>query len=169
MDRSPPASRARIDFALLLLCFLVSGVAGLIYQTAWTQQFTLVFGASELAVVAVLAAYMSGLTLGAWVVKHVALAVRRPVLVYALLELGIAVAALLVPYALELARTVQVALLGGRDLAQPASSSATVLFHFFAAFAILIVPTGLMGATLPILVRHLVRAEEEIGPRAAAL
>ena len=54
MDRSP-ASRARIDFALLLLCFLASGAAGLIYQTAWTQQFTLVFGASELAVVAVLA------------------------------------------------------------------------------------------------------------------
>src|SRR5262245_45323212 len=57
VDRSPPAPRARIDFALLLACFLASGIAGLIYQTAWTQQFTLVFGASELAVVAVLAAY----------------------------------------------------------------------------------------------------------------
>ena len=51
-------------FLLLLGCFLLSGMAGLVYQTAWTQQLALTFGASELAVVAVLAAYMAGLTAG---------------------------------------------------------------------------------------------------------
>ena len=65
-------------------------MAGLVYQTAWTQQFALTFGASELAVVAVLAAYMAGLALGAAVAESRLPSVRRPVLAYALLEIGIA-------------------------------------------------------------------------------
>ena len=57
----------QVDHRLLLLfgCFLLSGLAGLIYETAWTQQFSLVFGTLELAVAAVLAAYMAGLAFGA--------------------------------------------------------------------------------------------------------
>jgi len=45
-------------FALLCTCFVLSGVAALVYQTAWTRQFAIVFGTSELAVATVLAAYM---------------------------------------------------------------------------------------------------------------
>ena len=49
----------------IALCFALSGFAALLYQTAWTRQFSLVFGTSELAVATVLAAYMAGLALGA--------------------------------------------------------------------------------------------------------
>ena len=49
------ASRDR-SFALLLLCFFLSGLAALIYQTAWARLFAFVFGTSELAVASVLAA-----------------------------------------------------------------------------------------------------------------
>ena len=52
-------------FPVLVACFVLSGVAGLVYQTAWAQQLTLVFGASEQAVAAVLASYMAGLAVGA--------------------------------------------------------------------------------------------------------
>jgi predicted membrane-bound spermidine synthase len=52
-------------FALLLGCFFLSGFAALLYQTAWTRELSFVFGTSELAVAAVLAAYMGGLALGA--------------------------------------------------------------------------------------------------------
>jgi hypothetical protein len=52
-----------MTFALLLVCFFLSGFSALLYETAWTREF--VFGTSELAVVAVLAAYMGGLALGA--------------------------------------------------------------------------------------------------------
>src|SRR5438309_6657795 len=78
-------------FLLVLGCFLLSGAAGLVYQTAWTQQFTLTFGASELAVVAVLAAYMAGLTAGAAAAARWLGRVRRPVLAYGLLEMGTAI------------------------------------------------------------------------------
>ena len=51
----------RIDFsfAVVLFCFLLSGLAGLLFETVWTRQFSLVFGTSELAVATVLAAYMA--------------------------------------------------------------------------------------------------------------
>ena len=53
------------SFPLLLLCFFLSGLAALIYETAWTREFAFVFGTSELAVATVLAAYMGGLAAGA--------------------------------------------------------------------------------------------------------
>src|SRR4051812_26068312 len=68
---------------VLAFCFLLSGFAALVYQTAWTRQFALVFGTSELAVATVLAAHMGGLALGAWLVERWLPRVSRPVLVYA--------------------------------------------------------------------------------------
>jgi hypothetical protein len=89
---------------LLYACFLLSGVAALIYQTAWTRQFAIVFGTSELAVATVLAAYMGGLALGAWLAERYLPRIARPVLTYALLEIGIAASALFaVPFLLNLA------------------------------------------------------------------
>ncbi len=156
-------------FFLLLACFVLSGVAGLIYETAWTQQFTLVFGTSELAVATVLAAYMAGLMAGAAVAGRLVNRVRRPVLAYALLELGIALSALAVPAALRLAGRLPALLLGGLDVPPDAGSPASALFYLAAAFAILLVPTALMGATLPLLARHAVTRDLEIGPRVGRL
>src|SRR3954463_9477039 len=92
--------------SLLLLggCFVLSGIAALIYQTAWTRQFAIVFGTSELAVATVLAAYMGGLALGAVLAEKFLPRVTRPVLTYALLEVGIGVSAVFaVPLLLWLA------------------------------------------------------------------
>ena len=66
--------------ALLCACFVLSGVAALVYQTAWTRQFAIVFGTSELAVATVLAAYMGGLALGALLAERFLPRVTRPVL-----------------------------------------------------------------------------------------
>jgi spermidine synthase len=144
-------------------------MAGLVYQTAWTQQFALTFGASELAVVAVLAAYMAGLATGAAVSDRWLGSVRRPVRAYALLELGIALSALAVPAALRLANRVQVALLGGAAGLPEAGGLWTVAFHLAASFLVLLVPTTLMGATLPLLARFAVERDEELGARVGTL
>src|SRR3954466_7480693 len=109
----PRASGATL--LLLYACFLTSGVAALIYQTAWTRQFAIVFGTSELAVATVLAAYMGGLAFGAWLAERFLPRVTRPVMTYALLELGIAAAALFaVPFMLWLADRALIALFGGQ-------------------------------------------------------
>src|SRR5882672_2283044 len=89
-----PAQVSSGSLALLCGCFVLSGFAALIYQTAWTRQFAIVFGTSELAVATVLAAYMGGLALGAWLAERFLPRVARPVMTYALLEVGIAASAL---------------------------------------------------------------------------
>ena len=156
-------------FFWLLVCFVLSGAAGLVYQTAWSQRFAQVFGASELAVATVLAAYMAGLALGAGLVGRWVDRVRRPVRVYAGLELGIALAALALPWGLELANRLQVHLLGGLDAPPDAGGSGSALFHLVAAFVLLLPPTAMMGATLPLLARHAVEREDQLGPRIAWL
>ena len=115
-------------FALLLACFFLSGFAALLYQTAWTRELSFVFGTSELAVAAVLAAYMGGLALGAAAASRYATRLRRPVLAYGLLELAIALSALSVPVGIRLINAVYVGLLGGAsELPEGGSAARHVL------------------------------------------
>ncbi|MFP6608517.1 MAG: fused MFS/spermidine synthase [Myxococcota bacterium] len=160
--------RAR-SFGLLLLCFFLSGLAALIYQTAWTRQFAFVFGTSELAVASVLAAYMGGLALGAAVAGRLVPRIRRPILVYGLLELAIGLTALAVPWGLSAATRLYVAVFGSQGAPADEGGLLSALFYLACSFAILLIPTSLMGATLPLLARHAVRREEDIGRRIAHL
>ena len=89
------------SFLVVLLCFFLSGAAGLVYQTAWTREFAFVFGTSSLAVATVLAAYMAGLAAGAGLAARFAGRIRRPVLAYGLLELGVGLTALGIPLAVQ--------------------------------------------------------------------
>ena len=163
----PPAQGS--TYPLVLLCFLLSGFAALLYQTVWTRQFALVFGTSELAIATVLAAYMGGLAAGAAVAGRLAASVTRPVLVYGLLELGIALSALAVPWAIRLSVALAGALFGGQPDPPEAAGLPLALLYLACAFLILLVPTGLMGATLPLLARFAIRTDGEVGPRTATL
>ncbi len=167
----PDASPARPGryFGLLLLCFFLSGLAALIYQTAWTRQFAFVFGTSELAVASVLAAYMGGLALGAAVIGRIAPRIQRPIWVYGLLELAIGLTALAVPLGVGAATSLYIAIFGAQNAPADEGGLLTALFYLVCSFVILLVPTSLMGATLPLLARHAVRREEEIGSRVAQL
>ena len=157
------------NLLLLLACFFLSGLAGLIYQTVWLQQLALVFGTSELALATVLAAYMGGLAIGAWLAARWTQHIRKPVLIYALLELGIGGAALLVPFAIQATGSLLVHLLGSAELPSGDNSVLLALFYLVSSGAVLLVPTALMGATLPLLARHAVRRDSEIGLRIGLL
>src|SRR4051812_11380328 len=163
--------RATIGTLLLLGgCFVLSGVAALIYQTAWTRQFAIVFGTSELAVATVLAAYMGGLALGAWLAERFLPSVTRPVMTYALLELGIAASALFaVPFLLWLADRALIALFCGQPAPPDGDSAATTAFYLACGFVALALPTTLMGATLPMLARYAVQDDAQIGRRIGLL
>ncbi|MFQ5417130.1 MAG: fused MFS/spermidine synthase [Myxococcota bacterium] len=156
-------------FPLVLLCFFLSGFAALLYETAWTREFAFVFGTSELAVISVLAAYMGGLAAGAAIAARVAPRMRRPILVYGVLELGIAVLALAVPLAIAATTGLYVSLFGGLPAPPDEAQLAGVLFHLGGSFLILMAPTALMGATLPLLARYAVRRDEQIGRRIGLL
>ena len=156
-------------FALLLACFFTSGFAALLYQTAWSRELSFVFGTSELAVAAVLAAYMGGLALGAAAAARFAARLRRPVLTYGILELAIAVCALAVPWGIRGLRAVYVGVLGGGNDLGAAGSNAATAIQLAGAFAVLLPPTAFMGATLPLLARHAVHREDEIASRVGVL
>ncbi|MEO1084192.1 MAG: hypothetical protein AAFY88_08110 [Acidobacteriota bacterium] len=161
-DRSTPDS-----FIPVLCCFVLSGAAGLIYQTAWTDELSLAFGTSELAVAAVLAAYMAGLMAGAWTIERLLSRVRRPLRTYAWLEVGIAATALLVPVGIAAAQRLQVALFSQPEMGGIGASSA--FFYLAVSFAVLLPPVALMGATLPLLILHSVRSDEDVARRTGLL
>jgi len=75
----------------LLLIFILSGFAGLIYQSIWTQYLGLFLGHSSHAQSLVLILFMGGMALGAWLVSRRSALLRRPLLAYAVIELVIGV------------------------------------------------------------------------------
>ncbi len=169
VNHTPPAVSSG-TFALLCTCFVLSGVAALVYQTAWTRQFAIVFGTSELAVATVLAAYMGGLALGALLAERFLPRVTRPVLTYALLELGIAGSAVVVvPLLLLGANLALQSLFGGQATPPDSDHAGTTLFYLLSAFVALALPTTLMGATLPMLARYAIAEEAQIGRRIGLL
>jgi predicted membrane-bound spermidine synthase len=158
-----PGSRA--VFAIILGTFFVSGLAGLLYQVVWTRYLALFLGHTSYAVVAVLAAFMGGLALGnAWLGAKVD-SMKRPLFFYACLEAGIGVYATLFPRYYEL---IHEAFLGIVRSVQPQGGTRLAIQFAFAGISILL-PTVLMGATLPALTKYVTRSLSELRGKVAAL
>ena len=168
MPTITPAVSASVLIGVIA-CFILSGFAALLYQTAWMRQFSVVFGTSELAIATVLSAYMAGLAMGAAVAGRFVDRITRPVLVYGLLEAGVAISALAVPLLLALANLLYIGLLGGQPEPAAATGIGQSMFYLVVAFIVLAIPTGCMGATLPMLTKYVVCSEEQIGPRVGLL
>src|SRR5678809_767189 len=82
----------------LLLLFVGSGCAALIYEIVWLQLLQLVIGSSAVSLGLLLAAYMGGLCAGGLMLSRFVSRRFHPLKVYALLELGIGIFGLLVLY-----------------------------------------------------------------------
>lgn len=144
---------------LVFPLFFASGAAGLIYEVVWTRTLLAVFGAGLYAVCAVLAAFMAGLALGSWALGSTADRLRRPLGLYALLEGAIGLCGLAMPFVLRRAD-----LIDGWAYAQFGQNFGVLTaIRFTLAFAAMLVPTTLMGATLPVLSRFLVRDAAHLG------
>src|SRR5262245_16659070 len=85
---------------VLVLCFL-SGASGLLYEVVWARMLHLLFGDTVLAVSTVLASFMAGLAMGSFWIGRFIDRRRRVLAVYAALELGIGLSAVLFPLVLE--------------------------------------------------------------------
>tara|TARA_B100001250_G_scaffold414626_1_gene454852 strand:+ start:2610 stop:5789 length:3180 start_codon:yes stop_codon:yes gene_type:complete len=159
----------KIVYFGVISCFILSGFAALLYQTAWMRQFSVIFGTSELAVATILSAYMAGLALGAEIAGRYVEKIRRPILFYGILEAAIAISALCVPFLMGLASLLYINFLGDQPAPGDASGLGQSIFYLVVAFLVLIIPTGCMGATLPLLTKYVVRSEDQIGPRVGML
>ncbi|MDD3604754.1 MAG: fused MFS/spermidine synthase, partial [Kiritimatiellae bacterium] len=141
------------------LLFFLSGFSALIYELLWLRQLGLIFGNSVYATATVLAAYMAGLGFGAWWFGRRVETVRSPVRLFGWLVFGTGLYALLVPLLFRLLSITHV--LAYRGI----SDSALVLIplRFVLAAVIMIIPTALMGGTLPALVRGVPRTRRDFG------
>jgi spermidine synthase len=143
--------------------FLASGAAGLIYQVVWTQDLVLIFGDTTLAIVTTVSAFLAGLGIGSLVGAAVGARLRRALAVYGLLEITVGCLALLMPLAFGVIATVF------RSAYLSLSPTEVALIRFGLAFVALAPVTMLMGMSLPVLTRHLVREDPQVGERIARL
>lgn len=132
----------------LLVLLAVSGACGLAYQVLWLRELSLVFGATVYAASTVLAAFMGGMALGAAAAGHLSRRLARPLTGFGLAEVGIGLGALGVATVFGYAEPLDAAL---HHLTGGATATLT-LARFLAALALLVVPTSLMGLTLPLVV-----------------
>ncbi len=144
---------------LVYVLFFASGAAALIYQVVWVRSLSLVFGGTHLAVTTVLAVFMAGLALGSFLIGRRVDALERPLIFYGILEIGIALSAIGFIGLMKIYPVVYVFLVGGAEHSQSYLTAVRVLFAFFA----LIVPTTLMGGTLPVLTRFISSHPNRLG------
>ncbi len=141
---STPSDRAHIP--LLLILFIGSGCAALIYEIVWFQLLQLIVGSSAVSLGILLGTYMGGMCLGSLLLPRYVSAHRHPLRVYAIIEGGVGVCGLLVLLTLPLLDHLY-ATIGGSGLFG-------ILMRALVAAVCLLPPTLLMGASLPAMARY---------------
>jgi spermidine synthase len=150
---------------LLYILFFSSGMASLICETVWFKQLQLVLGSSTFSVSVVVACFFGGLAVGGWLGGWLADRNRRLVRLYSLLELSLFATSAAVTGTLASWESWIAPL---APWLGPQSSVARPLIVVLSAF-ILITPTALMGATLPVLGKHLARTGVGLAQRIGLL
>ena len=158
-----PTSRKKL-FGILL-CFLLSGAAGLIYQVAWGKALGLIFGHTVYAISTVLAVFMAGLAtgsawIGRWCENH-----AQPLSVYGRLEFLVAATGALSLAGLAGVRSLYLAAYPMVGNFQPL----LLVLRFLGAAVVLFLPAFLMGGTLPVLVRGIAQPSAELALRVSLL
>lgn len=133
------------------LVFFLSGAAALVYETVWIRLLARLVGSDSAGMAIVLAIFMGGMGLGAWLAGPLARRTGTPLRLFCLLELSLAAWAALSPFALE--------------LVEPASGAGT---RALLAAGLLLAPTVAMGATFPLMGRLTIANRATTGRETAA-
>jgi len=143
---------------IIYLLFFLSGLSALIYQILWVRSFSLIFGGSHMAITTVLAVFMGGLALGGFLGRHTDRS-KRPLRIYGLLEIGIGAAAILLIGLLRIYPDIYIA------FAHLVKNDLTILTLGRILFSVvaLLLPTTLMGLTLPALAGFAARQQGSLG------
>ena len=143
-----------VPLPALLLLFVGSGAAALIYETIWLQLLQLVIGSSAVSVGVLLGTFMGGMCLGSLWLPRAISARRHPLRVYALLEMGVGACGLTLLLAMPLVGRVYFSTGGG--------GLSGFLARGIVAAVCLLPPTVLMGATLPAVSRWIETTPEGV-------
>ncbi len=141
---TPPTTSGKGYLPILLLLFSASGCAALIYEVVWYQLLQLAIGSTSVSLGILLATFMGGLCIGSMWIPRLRPS-GHPLKLYAKLEIGLAVTAVLVQFAIPLLSRVYMT---GAEHGMP-----SMLLRGLLAAVCMLPPTILMGASLPAIVR----------------
>ncbi|MEO8260808.1 MAG: fused MFS/spermidine synthase [Acidobacteriota bacterium] len=156
---------ARLWLLALAICFFCSGLCALVYQVLWIRILGWTFGVTVYAASAVWAAFMAGLAIGSLAAGAIGDRVRHPLRWFGVTEILIGVTAISSPAALGLLQQAYVSLYPSL----PQSLGALTAVRLAIAFAALIVPTALMGATLPLVLKAATFRDSALGRQIGVL
>ena len=141
----PVQDSSRRYLPLMLLLFVGSGCAALIYEIVWFQLLSLSIGSSAVSLGVLLGTFMGGMCLGSYLLPRYIDNKQHPLRVYAMLELAIGAFGLVLLFSMPIVNTVYTAV-GG-------SGFVGLILRAVVAAICLLPPTLLMGATLPAVAR----------------
>lgn len=146
-------------YAIIYLLFFLSGISGLIYEVVWTRMLTYLFGATIYAITTVLSSFMGGLAIGSFIFGKIADKNKNNLKLYGILEIIIGISAILMPILLKILHPIYSIIYTNFE----ASFTILSLVRFALTFTLLLIPTTMMGATLPVLSKFLTRNKERVG------
>ncbi|MDQ7064286.1 MAG: fused MFS/spermidine synthase [candidate division KSB1 bacterium] len=149
---------------IIYLLIFLSGFAALVYEVIWTRQLTLIFGVSILAISAALAAFMLGLAAGSYAWGRRTRRLTNPIRTYALLEAMIGLYALAFPWLHKLGQWAYT-----RLPVEHLPDAALLGIRFLLAIGLLLLPTILMGGTMPVLAQAFRSRFSQLGRTASLL
>jgi len=151
--------------ATILILFFLSGVTGLVYEVVWQRMLVLVFGNTTLATTTIIAAFMGGLALGSFYFGRIADKYSKPLRLYAYLEAGIGIFAVLLPFILSGISIIYI------NIAENLSATPYLLnlIKFALCFLVLLVPSFLMGGTLPVISKFFISRLDKLSWRIGSL
>ncbi len=144
-NKMPPFSPYQKHLPMLLLLFFGSGCSALIYEVVWFQMLQLVIGSSAVSLGVLLGTYMGGMLLGSIALPNVIPLKSHPLRVYALIEMGIGIIGVAVLFGMPYVDRIYIGFIG--------HGFAGILLRGAVCAMILLPPTILMGATLPVVAR----------------
>lgn len=158
-------TRTRFLLPIVLILFFLSGASALVYEVVWMKMLTLVFGATALSISTTLASFMAGLALGNYWFGRLVDHSHRPLLIYSFLEFGIGIFAFIMPVLFSLLDSIYIFVY--QDITQ--NYIGLSLIRFILSFVALLIPTTLMGGTLPVITRFLFGRSGHLGERIGQL
>ena len=144
---------------ILFIVLLLSGFSALIYQVVWIRMFGLLFGVTVYAVSTVLTVFMAGLALGSIYFGRLADRHKNPLTLFMFLELGIGLYAVVFPFVYKGLTSAYL----GINAITHFGPYADALVRFGLSFAVLIIPTFLMGGTIPVISKYFARKIDRLG------
>ena len=164
---TPSQSKSQFNMATLIVCliFFSSGFAALVYQILFSKVLSYSFGSTSVATYTVLSTYMGGMAIGAWLGGKIALT-KSPLKVYALIEIVIAAYCFFTP---TFFHWVQSFYVHAGSVWFQFGQIQLELLRFLLGVLVLLLPTILMGMTLPVLIAYFKSKDNTYGQSIAIL